>query len=606
MELKPAGWQKKRLDDLANIRSGGTPSTNVPKFWDGAIPWCTPTDITRLNGGKYLAETSRTISQEGLASSSAEVIPENSVVMTSRATIGECAINTVPVTTNQGFKNFIPFDSTDIGFLYYLLQMQKQGFIRLCAGSTFLEIGKTQLASYEVCVPAQKEDQSAIAAALGDVDALLSALDALIAKQRDLKTAAMQQLLTGKTRLPGFGGEWGVKRLGELASVDEDNLGATTSPDYAFKYVSLEDVDAGTLRGYSEQVFASSPSRARRKLRAGDVLVSTVRPNLKSHLLFDKNENDWICSTGFSVLRCIKGLAHPGFVFQHLFGNVINAQVNALLAGSNYPAINGGDVRRLEIETPRIEEQAAIAEVLGDMDAQLAALEQQREKTALLKQGMMQELLTGRTRLVQPAMQGDSNVVELPAVAAKPQAHNWAINEAVVVSMLVKKFGNEQYPLGRKRCTKLAYLMHRHVEHVAEGYRKKAAGPYNPDVKYRGPEGIAQKNGYIRQHKSGSYSGFIAAEKIGEAENYFLNWYGQDVLSWLEQFRKKTNDELELLATVDMAVEDLRLLGAVATLEGVKFVIANHSEWQAKLEREIFSDSNIRRAIQRVGELFAE
>jgi type I restriction enzyme S subunit len=194
-------WEMRRLDTLAFIHSGGTPSTNIDQFWDGTIPWCTPTDITQLNGSKYLTSTNRTITDKGLASSSAEMIPANSVVMTSRATIGECAINTVPVTTNQGFKNFVPFDSTDVEFFYYLLQTQKQGFIRLCGGSTFLEIGKTQLAAYEVQIPSAKSEQTAIAQVLTDMDAEITALEARRTKTHALKQAMMQELLTGRTRL---------------------------------------------------------------------------------------------------------------------------------------------------------------------------------------------------------------------------------------------------------------------------------------------------------------------------------------------------------------------------------------------------------------------
>lgn len=120
-------WEVKKLSELADIRSGGTPSTGVNHYWDGDIPWCTPTDITALAGRKYLQSTARKITGAGLSESSAELIPPRSVVMTSRATIGECAINTGSVTTNQGFKNFVPFEGTDVEFLYYLLSNEKQG-----------------------------------------------------------------------------------------------------------------------------------------------------------------------------------------------------------------------------------------------------------------------------------------------------------------------------------------------------------------------------------------------------------------------------------------------------------------------------------------------
>lgn len=243
-------------------------------------------------------------------------------------------------------------------------------------------------------------EQRAIAEALSDVDGLLGGLDRLIAKKRDLKQAAMQQLLTGQTRLPGFQGEWSVRRLGEMTDTDPENLGTETPPDFVFNYISLEDVDRGALRGHTEQVFRSAPSRARRKLRDNDVLVSTVRPNLKSHLLFRHNGQPWVCSTGFCVVRCREKQTHPGYVFFHMFGHLVTRQIEALLTGSNYPAINSGDVRALEIPFPEFSEQAAIAEVLTDMEAELAVLEQRRDKTRALKQAMMQELLTGRTRLV--------------------------------------------------------------------------------------------------------------------------------------------------------------------------------------------------------------
>ena len=194
-------WQVKRLSELADIRSGGTPSTAAPQFWDGDIPWCTPTDITALDGRKYLRGSSRMITPQGLKSSSAEMIPTHSIVMTSRATIGECAINTVPVSTNQGFKNFVPFETTDVEFLYYLLTAEKSGFVSLCGGSTFLEIGKTQLAVYQVLLPDTKAEQTAIAAVLSDMDAELSALMARRDKTRALKQSMMQELLTGRTRL---------------------------------------------------------------------------------------------------------------------------------------------------------------------------------------------------------------------------------------------------------------------------------------------------------------------------------------------------------------------------------------------------------------------
>jgi type I restriction enzyme S subunit len=266
--------------------------------------------------------------------------------------------------------------------------------------SALVHTQKWEMEGFEFATPTVKAEQRAIATALSDVDALLIKLNQLITKKRDLKQAAMQQLLTGKTRLPGFSGEWEVKRLGDVVDVDPENLGSDSRPDFAFNYIALEDVDRGFLRSHSEQVFALAPSRARRRLRAYDIIVSTVRPNLQSHLLFVNDIGVWVCSTGFCVLRCQQDMMNPAYVFSHFFASYLNRQIDALLTGSNYPAINSGDVRALQIPVPAYDEQTAIATILSDMDAEIAALEARREKTRALKQGMMQELLTGRIRLV--------------------------------------------------------------------------------------------------------------------------------------------------------------------------------------------------------------
>ena len=287
---------------------------------------------------------------------------------------------------------------TDLRFLTYVLgEMRLNRFSESSAqpGLSVSKVLKLRLAA-----PPTEIEQRAIATALGDVDALLGGLDRLMAKKRDLKLAAMQQLLTGQTRLPGFHGDWKVKRLGDVVDTDPENLSSETRPDFPFNYIALEDVDRGFLRSYSEQRFATAPSRARRKLRRDDVLVSTVRPNLQSHLRFRAEGTNWVCSTGFCVVRCRKSVTHPEYIFFHMFANRVSRQIETLLTGSNYPAINSGDVRALEIPLPGFAEQTAIAEVLTDMDAELSALEARRDKTRGLKQAMMQELLTGRTRLV--------------------------------------------------------------------------------------------------------------------------------------------------------------------------------------------------------------
>ena len=285
----------------------------------------------------------------------------------------------------------------DIDYLTYVLG--EMHLNRYSESSAQPGLSVSKLLKLPLAAPRSEAEQRSIAMALRNVDALLGELENLIAKRRGIKQAAMQELLTGKRRLPGFEGEWEVKRLGEIATIDPENLGGNTQPNYRFNYISLEDVDQGFLLGWSEQEFSSAPSRARRRLRCMDVLVSTVRPSLKSHLLFCKDSGEWVCSTGFAALRCNSDLVDQSYVYFHLFGDLINKQIEALLTGSNYPAINSRDVRGLEIPVPSLPEQKAIARVLGSMEDEITLLTHQIEKASSLKQGMMQQLLTGKIRL---------------------------------------------------------------------------------------------------------------------------------------------------------------------------------------------------------------
>ena len=192
-------WEDKRLGELAEIVSGGTPKTSEPAYWSGGIKWCTPTDITGCPG-KYLIDTERSISQLGLNSSGARLLPAGALLLCSRATIGELKIASGQVCTNQGLKSLICYRGLSNEFLYYKLSTMKAQMVERAFGSTFLEISKASVAALEIPTPPLVE-QSAIATVLSDMDAELSALEARRAKTRALKQAMMQALLTGRIRL---------------------------------------------------------------------------------------------------------------------------------------------------------------------------------------------------------------------------------------------------------------------------------------------------------------------------------------------------------------------------------------------------------------------
>jgi type I restriction enzyme S subunit len=397
--LIPEVWTVVSLGSTARgIYRGASPRPIENPIWfddKSKVGWVRISDVTR--SGRQLVETTQRLSKDGIQHS--RFIPSGSLIMSICATVGRPIETQIDVCIHDGF---VVFDRPLInqGYLYHVLKDLEPRWSSKGQTGSQMNLNGDLIKSTLIPLPPTKAEQEAISEALSDADALIESLDQLIAKKRQIKQGAMQELLTGKRRLPGFIGEWGVKCLNELAVIDPEQLSSNTQPEYEFKYISLEDVGFGALRGHSLQVFRYAPSRARRKLRVDDLLVSTVRPNLKSHLWFRDRSANWVCSTGFSVVRCLESVSHPGYVFAHLFADGIAKQIDALLTGSNYPAINSRDVRQLQVPVPSLEEQTAIATILSDMDTELAALESRLAKARQIKQGMMQELLTGRIRLL--------------------------------------------------------------------------------------------------------------------------------------------------------------------------------------------------------------
>ena len=250
------------------------------------------------------------------------------------------------------------------------------------------------LHAVRIAWPPDPDEQRIVADALSDVDALLGALDRLIAKKRDLKQAAMQQLLTGQTRLPGFGGTWEVKRFGELVFPRRDRVDPRRSGVHEF-CVEMEHIESasGRLLGSTS---TSEQSSLKSVFRVGDVLFGKLRAYLRKYWLATRLG---ICSTEIWVFTPKDPSITTDYLFQVIRADeFIETASNAY--GTHMPRSDWNIVKNYELKLPPIPEQSAIVAVLSDMDAELANLEQRRDKTRALKQGMMQELLTGKTRLV--------------------------------------------------------------------------------------------------------------------------------------------------------------------------------------------------------------
>lgn len=382
----PEDWEVKRIGDLATVGSGGTPSRENAAYWNGAIPWVTTSQIDF----NTITEADQFITEAGLKNSAAKLLPAGTLLMAlygQGKTRGKVGVLGFEAATNQACASIFPTSDVSREFLLYFLATRYEA-IRNSSNTGSQENLNGQIVKDTPVVVPPLPEQRAIAAALSDVDALLAKLDQLIAKKRDLKQATMQQLLTGQTRLPGFSGAWEVKQLGDVADC-LDNLrvplnetqrgkmrgdypycGANGVLDYVSGYVVDDDIILIAEDGGYFDEYAFRPIAYR--------MVGKCWVNNHAHILKAKEEYD------------------QGF----LFFSLVHKNILNFLASGTRAKLNKSEMWKIEILTPLDRsEQTAIATVLSDMDAELAALEARRDKTRALKQGMMQELLTGRIRL---------------------------------------------------------------------------------------------------------------------------------------------------------------------------------------------------------------
>jgi type I restriction enzyme S subunit len=395
----PEGWEVKAIADLVEPTSPICYGVvQVGQYIESGVP------IVAIKFVKEIAHAPLHRTARSLEKPYARSRPKGGDVLISiKGTIGRVGI--VP----HGFEGNISRElarlriSEEICSEYVAHQLESDAtqdrIMRAVVGTTRLEFSIATLRQFQLPIPPTLPEQRAIATALSDVDGLLGALDRLIAKKRDLKQAAMQQLLTGQTRLPGFKGEWVVKRLGDVAEMGSGGTPPSSVSAYYdgdIPWVSISDMTKGgkvilsTDRNLTCHGFANSAAQM--------FPIGTVLYAMYASLGECSIAGMSLCSS-----QAILGIRPRGNLsgeFLYYFLNSRKATVKTLGQQGTQANLNKGMVQDFHLSLPPLPEQTAIASVLSEMDAELAGLEQRREKTRALKQGMMQELLTGRTRLV--------------------------------------------------------------------------------------------------------------------------------------------------------------------------------------------------------------
>ncbi len=391
----PEEWQVKRLSEEAAFRTGpfGT-ALHKSDYTDGGVPVTNPMHII---DGQLVPTRTMTVTEVAIKQLAEFKLRTGDVIIGRRGDMGRCAV----VQESQsgwlcGTGSLIIRCADDVvpDFLQRVLSSPRAiaAIEDASVGSTMSNLNQSVLSGLYVQFPPTAE-QRAIAETLEDVDSLLGALTQLIGKKRDLKQAAMQQLLAGQIRLPGFSGEWEGKRLGEISEIAMGRTPSRLNPAYwghGYKWLSIADLQSKVVAGSNEEITDLAASEMT-IIPQGTLLMSfKLSIGRVCFAGCDLFTNEAICS--FTKLR-----ADAEFLYYALGRTDFSLYGKQAVKGYT---LNKESLKQVEVCLPGLPEQSAIAAVLSDMDAEIAALEQRLAKTHALKQGMMQELLTGRTRLV--------------------------------------------------------------------------------------------------------------------------------------------------------------------------------------------------------------
>ena len=408
----PTGWRRVRLQDVAEVVGGSTPSRTNPDYWFGDIPWVAPSELTDLPG-RYLDCSRESISEHGRKAAGLRVLPPGSVLLTSRATIGATAINRMPVTTNQGFQSLVPKRDTHGLWLYYSVSASRRELERRGAGSTFREVSRDGVRSLPILVPPIHE-QRRIAAILDSIDEAIERTEEVIAATERLRDALLHDLLT--RGLPGRHTEWkGVRGLGTIPACwdvvrlgdvgrwlsggtpSKKNPGFWTGP---LPWVSPKDMKTREIYDTRDHISDVAAQQGSRTVLADSVLV-VVRGMILAHTFpLAVTRRAVAFNQDIRALEC-SGNAVPDFVLVSL-----ESQTHRLLQLPT-PSTHGtmrvvmDEFLDITMPTPSVDEQLGITRILAGVDLAVDRLFVELHQLSSLKTVIADALLSGMVRGIQ-------------------------------------------------------------------------------------------------------------------------------------------------------------------------------------------------------------
>ena len=382
----PEDWELSELSAVSMTSSGTTPARSLADryYRNGTINWVKTLDLNNSE----IADTDELVTQAALEETCLRVYPEGTVLVAMYGgfnQIGRTGVLRIPAAVNQAITAIQTKSALHPEYLLATLNYRVDYWKSVASSSRKdPNITSQDVRSFKISFPPIKE-QRAIATALSSMDALISGLDQLIAKKRDIKQASTQQLLTGQQRLQGFSGAWEMKRVGDIFDIfaggdfEPSNSSPIQDEKHPFPIFSNSVTDAG-LYGYCS--YSIYPKNSITVTARGAVGFANYR------------------DTPYTAIGRVLVLQPKIEINCPFYAEFINNKITFVVESTGVPQLTAPQISKYEIPIPSCAEQAAIANILFDMDSELTALETRRYKARQFKKGMMQELLTGRIRLL--------------------------------------------------------------------------------------------------------------------------------------------------------------------------------------------------------------
>lgn len=407
MVTYPIDWLETAIGECVQIHQGGTPRTTDATFWNGDIVWLTPGEITK-HDDLFIDNSERKITKKGLEHSSAELLPTGTILLCTRATIGDLAIAAIPLATNQGFKNLVCKKQIDNIFFSYLLRFYKEEMIAKSIGTTFLEISKKELSKIEICIPHFKE-QIVIAKALRCFDIYIADLAELIEKKRGIRDGALEDLISGRIRLEGFEKTWSEKKLRDLCTLITKQTGFDYSNEIkaslmeyrttnSLPFIQNKDFEGFTINFQTDFYIPCDIAIKYPKIVLDEeCLLISISGRIGNVAVFNNKETAF-AGGAVGVAKLIDP-ALATWCMLYISSSLGQEQIFANEKVGAQHNLTVEDVRNLIIKLPKSEEREAIVATIKSMDEEIEALEIEREKMIQIREGAMDDLLTGRVRL---------------------------------------------------------------------------------------------------------------------------------------------------------------------------------------------------------------